>query len=143
MARRTKAGRPRGGAPAAAHPRAADLAQLDDLADLLDSRFRVPVVGWRFGLDGLLGLIPGIGDVASLGPAAYIVWQARRMGASNATIGRMAANAGIDFVVGGVPVIGDVFDVAFKSNRRNIALLREEIERGGAAPPRRPSDRRA
>lgn len=115
------------------HPRAADLARLDDLADLMDSRFRVPIVGWRFGLDGLLGLIPGIGDVATLGPSAYLVWQARKMGASNGTIGRMATNTAIDFVVGGIPVIGDVFDVAFKANRRNIELLRSEIEGAGAA----------
>ena len=121
------AGRP---APAdAGHPRAAELKRLDDLADLLDSRFRVPVVGWRFGLDGVLGLIPGIGDVAALGPSAYIVWQAHKMGASKGTIGRMAVNTGLDFVIGGIPLIGDVFDVAYKANRRNIALLKDEIER--------------
>ncbi len=112
-----------------AHPRAAELQRLDDLADLLDSRFRVPVVGWRFGLDGVLGLVPGIGDLAALGPAAYLIWQARRMGVSNGTIGRMVTNAGVDFVVGSIPVLGNVFDVAFKANRRNIALLKNEIER--------------
>ena len=140
MARRTKATRPREAAPAAPHPRAEELRQLDDLADLLDSRFRIPVVGWRFGLDGLLGLVPGIGDVAALGPSAYIVWKAHRMGASRGTIGRMAVNTGLDFVIGGIPLIGDVFDVAYKANRRNIALLKAEVERSprpvrGAADP--------
>ncbi len=120
-----------------AHPRTADLARLDALADLMDSRFRVPILGWRFGLDGILGLVPGIGDVAALGPSAYLVWQARKLGASNATIGRMAANTAVDFAVGGIPVIGDIFDVAFKANRRNIALLRAEIE--GASAAKRPS----
>ena len=130
--RSTRGGRGRvAGRPATdpAHPRATELARLDDLADLLDSRFRVPVFGWRFGLDGVLGLIPGIGDVAALGPSAYIVWQAHKMGASKGTIGRMAVNTGLDFVIGGIPLIGDVFDVVYKANLRNIALLKDEIER--------------
>jgi hypothetical protein len=129
----TSARRRPGGAGAPidpAHPRAAEIARLDDLADLLDSRFRIPVVGWRFGLDGVLSIIPGVGDLAAFGPALYLVWQARKLGASNGTIGRMAANAGLDFVVGSIPVLGTVFDVAFKANRRNIALLRAELERG-------------
>lgn len=123
--RGTKAGRP----AEAPHPKAAELARLDQLADLLDTRYRIPIVGWRFGLDGILSIIPGIGDAAAFGPAIYLIWQGRKLGASNGTIGRMAANAGLDFVVGSIPVLGTVFDVAFKANRRNIALLKADIER--------------
>ncbi|MGR3541538.1 MAG: DUF4112 domain-containing protein [Hasllibacter sp.] len=112
-----------GGAPP--HPRQAELDRIDRLADALDSRFSV--LGFRFGWDSILGLVPGVGDVAGLLPSAYLVWEGRRMGASRGTLARMAANTGIDFVVGGVPVLGDVFDVAFKANRRNARLLREDI----------------
>ena len=113
-----------------------EIERLDRLADLLDSRYRVPGLGWRFGLDGLLGLIPGVGDVASLGPGAYIVYRAHRLGADKRTVGRMAVNAGLDFAVGTVPLLGDVFDVAFKANRRNIEILKRHLgER--EAPARR------
>lgn len=105
----------------------AEIERLDRLADLLDSRFRVPVVGWRFGLDAVVGLIPGVGDVAALGPAAYLVYRAHRLGADRRTVGRMALNAGVDFAVGGIPLVGDVFDAAFKANRRNIELLKRDL----------------
>jgi hypothetical protein len=105
----------------------AEIARLDRLADLLDSRFRVPVVGWRFGLDSVIGLIPGVGDVAALVPSAYLVWQAHKLGAGKGTIGRMTANTAVDFLVGGIPVAGDVFDAVFKANRRNIELLKRDL----------------
>ena len=117
---------------------AAEIARLDRLAELLDSRFRVPGLGWRFGLDSVVGLIPGVGDLAALGPSAYLVWQARRLGADKRTIAKMAANTGVDFVVGSVPILGDVFDAAYKANLRNIDLLKRDLTaRGGRAPPRR------
>ena len=109
------------------HPRQTELDRLDDLADLLDSRFRIPVIDVRFGLDAILGLVPGIGDLAALAPSAYLVWKAREMGVRRGVIGRMALNAGLDFVVGSVPVLGSIWDVFFKANRRNIALLRAEV----------------
>jgi len=104
------------------------LAELDRLATLLDSRFRVPVLGFRLGWDSLLGLIPGVGDAATLAPAAWLIWRGHRMGARRRTLARMAVNTGIDTVVGGIPVIGDLFDIAFKSNRRNVDLLRSELK---------------
>ena len=150
MARRTKAparrsasakGRRTASSSARAAPldTRAEIERLDRLADLLDSRFRIPGLGVRFGLDGLLGLMPGVGDVATLGPSAYLVWRAHKLGADRATLARMAANSGIDFVVGGVPVLGDVFDVAFKANRRNIELLKRHLserEPAGGKPRR-------
>ena len=103
------------------------IARLERLADGLDSRYRVPGTSIRFGWDSILGLVPGLGDVAALAPAGYIWMEAHRMGAPNAVKARMAANIGLDWVVGTVPVIGDLFDVGFKSNRRNVALLREHF----------------
>lgn len=104
-----------------------DLKRVEDLARLMDSAFRVPVIGVRIGLDGLLGLLPGVGDVASLLPAAYIILLARKMGVPNDVLARMIVNSGADAAIGSVPVLGDIFDFAFKSNRRNVDLLRRHL----------------
>ena len=89
------------------------------------------------GLDGLLGLIPGIGDTATALVAAYIVLEAARLGVPKRTLARMIANVGIDYVVGLVPLIGDLGDFAWKANRRNARMLREHLlaRRGDAAAP--------
>lgn len=97
------------------------------LADSLDSRFRVPGTPVRFGWDSILGLVPGLGDAMTVLPALYMIQQANRMGVRRAALTRMAGNAGIDFAVGSVPVLGDVFDLFFKGHRRNIALLEREL----------------
>ena len=110
-----------------------DIAQLDRLAYRMDSLFRVPGTRIRVGLDSILGLVPGIGDALALAPAGYILWKARQHGAPRRTLARMAVNTGIDTVVGSIPLIGDLFDVGFKANRRNVALLREHLERKRAA----------
>lgn len=120
-------------------PRVAqELRRLDRLAQLLDSRFRIPGTGIRFGLDGIIGLVPGLGDLATLAPSAYLLVQANRLGASKATMLRMASNTGIDFAIGAVPLLGDIFDVGFKANNRNAALLRADLENrtAQASPPR-------
>lgn len=108
--------------------RAADLARIDRIANMLDSQFRVPGTGLRFGWDGILGLVPGFGDVVTLGPGAFLIYEAHRMGARRRILARMALNTGVDFVVGAIPVVGDIFDFAFKANRKNAVLLRREIE---------------
>lgn len=114
-----------------------DFDHLDRFADALDSRFRIPGTQIRFGYDSLLGFIPGVGDIATLGPAVYLIWQGRKAGASNFVLTRMAANAGVDFVIGSIPLIGDIFDVGFKSNRRNVELLKRALapknQTGGTA----------
>ena len=110
-----------------------DLDALDGLADLMDSRFRVPGTSIRFGLDGLIGLIPGIGDGLVTLPAFYILARAHRLGAPTSLLVRMAANVGIDFLIGSIPLIGDLLDVGYKANRRNVALLREHFVRAGRA----------
>ncbi|OAN79439.1 hypothetical protein A8B78_11965 [Jannaschia sp. EhC01] len=106
----------------------ADLARLDRLADQLDNRFGA--FGVRFGWDSILGLIPGIGDVATALPGLYIINEARRLGVRRRVLARMALNTGMDFVIGGIPLVGDGFDLFFKSNRRNITLLKRELSPG-------------
>lgn len=111
-----------------------EIDHLDRLAQRMDSLFRLPGTRIRIGLDSLLGLIPGVGDVAALMPAGYIILRAHRMGASRPVLARMAVNTGIDTVVGSIPLIGDIFDVGYKANRRNVALLRRHLEtKKGAA----------
>lgn len=107
--------------------RRAELERLERLADLLDSRYRIPLTNVRFGLDAIIGLIPGAGDAVIALPAIFLIWRAHRLGAPPATLMRMAANVGIDTVVGSVPLAGSVFDVFFKANRRNFAILRRHL----------------
>lgn len=103
---------------------AARIARLERLAHQLDSRFRLPGTKIRFGWDSILGLVPGVGDVVTLAPAAWIWLEAHRMGAPTGLKTRMAINSGVDWIVGSIPVVGDLFDVGIKANRRNVALLR-------------------
>lgn len=105
------------------------LESLDRLASLMDERFQVPGTNLRFGLDGLLGLIPGVGDTATGLVGLYIVYQARQHGASRALLARMVANIAVDTIVGSVPIVGDLFDFGFKSHRKNLRLLRKHLER--------------
>jgi hypothetical protein len=108
------------------------------LARLLDSQFRVPLVGWRFGLDGLIGLIPGGGDVATALVGAYALVVAHQLGAPASVHVRMALNLLIDTAVGSIPIAGDLFDFAFKANIRNERLLLRWLEERArtASPPR-------
>jgi len=102
--------------------------QMEDLARLLDTQFRLPGTNRRFGLDGLLGLVPGIGDAAGLALSSGVIVQAVRSGARGATVGRMVLNVALDAVVGAIPVLGSVFDFVFKANTRNVALLADHID---------------
>lgn len=97
-------------------------ARLQRLAWLLDSAFPLPG-GFRIGLDGLIGLVPGIGDVAGAIMSSYLIYEARRMNAPQSVLLRMVGNVLIETVVGAIPLLGDVFDFAFKANQRNVGLL--------------------
>ena len=119
--------------PATRAPSADPLARARALARLLDSAAGVPGTGIRFGLDPVLGLIPGLGDVAGAALSGYVVLLGARLGAPRAVVARMVLNVGIDAVVGAVPVLGDLFDVAWKANTRNLALLDRALERPAAA----------
>ena len=101
--------------------------QLELLARFMDDLFVIPGTGIRFGLDAILGLIPGIGDTATSLVAFYILNAARQHGVPRVTLVRMAGNVAIDFIVGSVPFIGDLFDVTWKANRKNVELLQRHI----------------
>ena len=101
--------------------------ELQLLADWMDGVFRVPGVGWRFGLDAILGFIPGIGDTATSVASLYILSAAHRYGVTRTTLLRMALNVVLDAVVGAIPLIGDIFDVYWKSNQRNVAILKRHM----------------
>ena len=118
------------------HPHTRDVARLRRLAHRMDKAFRLPIVGVRVGWDSILGLVPGIGDTLALAPAAYILKEAHRLGAPPSLLARMGANTGIDLVIGAVPLIGDLFDVGWKSNSRNVDLLQDHLDRQIARAPR-------
>jgi len=99
------------------------LERLEKLADLLDARFVIPGTGVRFGLDSLIGLIPGIGDTATGFLSLWIVWQGIRLGVGPGTVIHMLFNVLIDTAIGSIPLLGDIFDIAFKANLANIRLI--------------------
>ena len=101
---------------------------LDQLAHLLDDCFRVPGTSIRFGIDGVIGLIPGLGDVLTGLASLLIIVAAWFRGAPAILLTRMVANVGIGVVIGAVPFFGDMFDIYWKANRRNYALLTRHIE---------------
>tara|TARA_R110002072_G_scaffold2361_8_gene19660 strand:+ start:5632 stop:6009 length:378 start_codon:yes stop_codon:yes gene_type:complete len=120
-----------------------DIEKLESLAELMDSRFRIPGTGIRFGLDAVIGLIPGVGDAVTLLPTLYIISQAQKHGAAGHIQAAMVFNAALDLVIGAVPLLGDLFDVGFKANHRNVRLLKRHLDRraDAAIPVNDPSFR--
>lgn len=106
---------------------------LERLSWLMDDLIRVPGLGWRFGLDALIGLIPGFGDTATSLVSFYILVAAVRYRVPKITIMRMALNLALDYVLGSLPFVGDVFDAWWKSNQKNVALLKERATVEGEA----------
>jgi Domain of unknown function (DUF4112) len=109
------------------------LARFRALANLLDNQFRVPGTNWRFGIDPLLGLIPGLGDIAGAMFAIWSVVLARKLGAPRIIQAQMLTNIALDMVGGAVPIVGDLFDMAFKAHARNRLLLDAWLETPDAA----------
>jgi hypothetical protein len=97
---------------------------LDQLSHWMDGLFRIPGTGWRFGLDAVVGLIPGVGDTVSTLTGFYILAAGVRYRVSKVTLLRMGVNIGVDYIFGAIPILGDLFDAAWKSNQRNVELLR-------------------
>lgn len=104
------------------------LERLRSLAHLLDDHFAIPGTRYRIGLDGLIGLVPGIGDAVTTAISLYIVLEARRLGVPVGKLGRMGLNVGLDALFGAVPLVGDLFDVAWKANKRNLNLVLEHLD---------------
>jgi hypothetical protein len=109
------------------------LERLRTMARLLDTAFRVPGTRHRFGLDALIGLVPGIGDAIGAIFSTAIIFQAARLGAPQSVLVRMFGNVSIDTIVGEVPLLGDLFDFGWKANTRNLALLEEHLRSPSAA----------
>lgn len=103
------------------------LRRIEKLAHLFDAQFALPGTKIRFGWDGLIGLIPAVGDTLTLLPQLYLLYEAYRMKLGKRVLLKMLLNIGIDWLVGMIPVLGDLFDVAFKSNLRNAKLVAEGI----------------
>ena len=96
-------------------------------AKCMDSRYRIPIIGIRFGFDSVIGLVPGLGDAVTALTATWLLRQAVQLGVPNSVLVKMIANIVIDLSVGVVPVVGDVFDLFWKSNLRNAKLLEEHL----------------
>jgi hypothetical protein len=104
------------------------IARVEALATLLDTALVVPGTNLRFGFDALIGLVPGIGDAVTMAVSLWLVKEARALGAPAHLVVRMLGNIAIDGVVGAVPIVGDAFDLVWKSNRRNMHLLRRHLD---------------
>jgi len=108
-------------------PYEANLKRVDKFASMMDSRYKIPFTPFKIGLDGIIGLLPGIGDGSSFVMALYPVVEAHRMGVGFGTKLRMLWNLLIDTVLGTIPLIGDLFDIGFKANNRNAKILRDWV----------------
>ncbi|MFC1455784.1 DUF4112 domain-containing protein [Microvirga arabica] len=103
------------------------IARITLVAKLMDSAFLIPGLNRRVGLDAVLGLVPGIGDALSAALASYIIWEARQLGLPRWKIARMIGNVVVDTTLGAIPLAGDVFDVFFKANERNLRIIHEHL----------------
>lgn len=103
---------------------------VDEFSQLLDTKFRIPGTQQRFGVDFVLGLIPGFGDVVSLGMSGLLVATMARHGASGKLVFRMLINVFLDATIGAIPLLGNLFDLVYKANYRNAMLMREYYDEG-------------
>jgi Domain of unknown function (DUF4112) len=113
------------------------LQHLRQLSRVLDSAIGIPGTRFRFGLDPILGLIPGGGDTVGALLSAYIVFRAAQMGVSTESLGKMVTNILVESLLGTVPLVGDVFDMGWKANIRNVELLEAHL---GSPEPTRPAN---
>jgi hypothetical protein len=103
--------------------------RMETMAKLLDNAFVIPGTKQRVGIDAIIGLIPGLGDVATTLLSSYVIWEARNLGVSRIAIGRMLSNLAIHATVGAIPIFGDVFDAFFRVNQRNMRIVHAQLER--------------
>jgi hypothetical protein len=107
------------------------VARLEAVGRLMDSAFVLPGTNIRLGLDAIIGLVPVAGDVISGLVSSYLIWEARQLGAPRWLIARMMANTFLDTTLGVIPLVGDAFDLMFRANMKNMALLRRHMEKRG------------
>ncbi|MDE2404416.1 MAG: DUF4112 domain-containing protein [Sphingomonadales bacterium] len=117
--------------PDGAPDREEALRRMELVANLLDSAFVLPGTSQRIGIDAIIGLVPGLGDLVTTLLSSYILWEARRLGVGRWAMLRMAANLAIHAGVGIVPVAGDAFDAMFRVNQRNLRIVRNHLARRG------------
>ena len=103
--------------------------RIEAMEAMLEGLFVIPGTTRRVGLDSLVGLVPVVGDIATAAMGAWIVWEARNLGMSKWHLTRMAANVGIDTLVGAIPFAGDIFDFLYKSNTKNLRIIRKHLDR--------------
>ena len=103
--------------------------RVEAMEAVLEGLFVIPGTNRRVGLDSLVGLIPVVGDIATAAMGAWIVWEARNLGMSKWQLTRMAANVGVDTLVGAIPFAGDLFDFLYKSNTKNLRIIRKHLDR--------------
>ncbi|MFC0203537.1 DUF4112 domain-containing protein [Novosphingobium soli] len=121
--RRLQPDLPLGSDPAAVRRR------VEALERVMERAFAVPGLGRKVGLDAVVGLVPVAGDVVTAAIGLYLVWEARNLGMSKWQLARMTANVGIDTAVGAIPVAGDLFDFVFRSNSRNLRMIRRHLDK--------------
>jgi hypothetical protein len=103
--------------------------RVEAMEKLLERAFVIPGTNMRIGLDAIVGLVPVVGDLVTTAMGAWLVWEARNLGMSKFQLVRMAGNIGVDALVGAVPLVGDLFDFAFKSNTRNLRILKRYLDK--------------
>lgn len=103
--------------------------RIEIMEHLLEKALVIPGTRMRFGLDAMIGLVPVVGDLITAAMGAWIVWEARNLGMSKWQLTRMAANVGFDTAIGAIPLVGDAFDFAFRSNTRNLKIIRRHLEK--------------
>lgn len=109
--------------------RDAALGRMQTVANLLDTAFVIPGTRQRVGIDAVIGLIPGLGDILTTILSSYVIWEARNLGVSRLALARMLTNLAVHAAIGSVPVIGDMFDAFFRVNQRNMRIVRAQLER--------------
>jgi hypothetical protein len=103
--------------------------RLEAMETILERIFVVPGINRPVGLDAIVGLIPIVGDLVTTAMGAWLVWEARNLGMSKFHLARMAGNIGVDTVIGAIPLVGDLFDFAFRSNTRNLKILKRWLDK--------------
>ena len=103
--------------------------RLEGLEHVLERAFTIPGINRKIGLDSIVGLVPGIGDMMTAAMGAWLIWEARNLGMSKFQLARMAANVGIDTAVGAIPLAGDLFDFLYRSNSKNLRIVKRHLDK--------------